>query len=744
MIHVPCFQRAVVKSLHGLPRFGHPDSFSSLLSSEEAERKEYTDGVIAFGVVLGVLAFVWCLVLLVLKYNLTEKRVGCAAGGCVQDVNEMRNNKLTRQARKKRILRNWRTQMVLLACTVLIPALSFLLVNHGLDAFFASLDEAQDLAASTRQLALDGIGVATDITYGQNRVKSILTSLQPESVCPNPDLADGSDYAGFFGSYNATLQSGMNEIDAFVDDHVSDIFLGLSQIAKAALYFDSSIETTESYDWLVKGFLIALNTINVFLFIGVCLTRCGLHHPLYQQFLSWLAVPAFCLVLCGSVLAVIAAAGLSVVNADFCSGGMNATTSPYGSPLGTLQDVFERKGFNSSQLPFQALVYYGNVRSTCGPFSRASFGYLRRPVLCYLQECEGQSPFSFLGDFKAQVESQSSQVAGLLQNATGGTYNISQVCGEESISMIEVRVMKLVNKLDEFGSTLETAVNLTACSNVQPLMRRLINGAPCSESPRGLAWLFGTTASILFVGLVMLSTRAGLYNPVIKPRRIKRREREFQEYKEYMASFYSTGDWKMDPEKEKDLEPAQTFDTGETTATRSKRSDSVSPSAASSSRSVYIEDDASRSTRRSRFRYHDPGVVYYSSDSDDSDEESEGDLSTLSSVISRIFLVRKAGAATLSPVAPSGVNTHRDPAKLRWLQPRKSAGDSVFQTPLETPRRSPRVEDDVRGTAVMMARETLEMLPLSPNSPDMNQPPQRPQKKHKHRGRTVGGSMMDD
>jgi hypothetical protein len=273
------------------------------------------------------------------------------------------------------------------------------------------------------------------------------------------------------------------------------------------------------------------------------------------------------------------------------------------------------------------------------------------------------------------------------------------------------------------------AANLTDCSSVQPLVRRLVNGAPCSESPRGLAWLFGTTASILFVGLVMLSTRAGLYNPVLKPRRIKRREREFQEYKEYMASFYNTNGWMMDPEKT-NVGSAKTFDTEESGNAGSPQSASVSPSSASSSsQSVYIEDAASRSTRRSRFRYHDPGVVYYSSDSDDSDEdESLGDLSSLSSAISRIFLVRKAVAL----------------AKLRWLQHKPTKGDSVFQTPLETPRRSPRMEDDVRGTDVMLARESVEMLPLSPESPDLNQPPQRPHKKYKYRGRTVGGTMMDD
>jgi hypothetical protein len=354
-----------------------------------------------------------------------------------------------------------------------------------------------------------------------------------------------------------------------------------------------------------------------------------------------------------------------------------------------------------------------------------------------------------LYNFQEQVEVHVTQASGLIVDATNVTLPILQACGDESISVIDASLMKLVARLDELESALASAANLTACSNVEPLVRGFINGAPCSESPRGLAWLFGTAACILFVGLVMLATRAGLYNAVIKPRRVKRREREFQEYKEYMSSFYNTGGWEMDPVKE-NLASTKTFETAETAETASKRGDSVSPSSESSSnRSVYIEDQASRSTRPSRFRYQDPGVVYYSSDSDDSDDESVDDLSTLSSVISRIFLVRKSGMGTHPPPAPSSVSSQRDHVshpKLRWLhsKPTKGSGDRIFQTPLETPRRSPGMEDDVRGKAVMLARETFEMLPLSPTSPDTNQPPQRPQKKHRHRGRTIGGSTMID
>jgi hypothetical protein len=398
----PCApQRLVVMSLHGMPRFGHPDNFSSLLSAESEERKEYTDGIIAFGVVLAVFAFLWAMALLVLKYTLKEKRVGCAAGGRVQDVTEMRNNKLTRSARKKRILRNWRTQLVFLACTMLIPTLSFLLVNHGLDAFFDSLDEVEELSGSAHDMALAGIGLATDITYSQNRVNSLLLTLQPEKACPNFDSnGTGLEAQAVFGSFNSTLQRGMNQINDFVDNRVSSIVLGLSKVSHLSNYVKASVQSTESYDWLVKGFLIALNTVNVFLFIGVCLTRCSLHHPLYQQFLTWLAVPAFCAVLCGSVLAVVVASALSIANADFCSGGVNATWAPHGSPLGTLLEIFERKGYNESNLPHQALRYYGQVRP--GVFKLQQFGRLRAHFLSLSSLSLSLSLFALAGMHRRQ------------------------------------------------------------------------------------------------------------------------------------------------------------------------------------------------------------------------------------------------------------------------------------------------------------------------------------------------------
>ena len=48
------------------------------------------------------------------------------------------------------------------------------------------------------------------------------------------------------------------------------------------------------------------------------------------------------------------------------------------------------------------------------------------------------------------------------------------------------------------------------------------------------------------LGLVVLSTRAAFFNPVIRGRRGKRREKEFADYKQYMSKFYDTSSWDLD------------------------------------------------------------------------------------------------------------------------------------------------------------------------------------------------------
>jgi len=47
------------------------------------------------------------------------------------------------------------------------------------------------------------------------------------------------------------------------------------------------------------------------------------------------------------------------------------------------------------------------------------------------------------------------------------------------------------------------------------------------------------------LGLVVMSCRAAFYNPVIRGRRTKRRDKEFVDYKHYMSKFYDTTNWEL-------------------------------------------------------------------------------------------------------------------------------------------------------------------------------------------------------
>ena len=99
--------------------------------------------------------------------------------------------------------------------------------------------------------------------------------------------------------------------------------------------------------------------------------------------------------------------------------------------------------------------------------------------------------------------------------------------------------------MQKIRGTLKAAMELVDCSNISPVFRRLLYGSPCNQSVVGLTWLWTTLLSMTIMGLVVLTLRASFYNPVIRGRRGKRREKEFEDYKLYMSKYYDTSNWEL-------------------------------------------------------------------------------------------------------------------------------------------------------------------------------------------------------
>ena len=373
---------------------------------------------------------------------------------------------------------------------------------------------------------------------------------------------------------------------------------------------------------------------------------------------------------------------------------------------------------------------------------------------------------------------------------------INAECGSDATPMIET-LNQVLTLLGSFTSTIDDATNLTSCATIEPIFQELIHGAPCSESVRGLSWLFGTTLAMAILGLVMLSLRAALYNPVLKPRRIKRREREFREYKDYMSEFYDTDNWFLDPpidgkkDDSKQIVAAATFETEGT--------ESSGTAGSPSSPEMYLSDteqdealgleETPRVDRRSSdrmdshypasvtstarkrnmarvvaaavtmvgdglstFNDYEPEIEYYSSDSDEeSDEENNADssiarsessgMTQLSGLVSRFFVVKR-----------------RDELPPESLGYPQRQGGPVVPPAFLTPRRRRRQQEQSRARIdsndadeakqseaddddVSSACPYDEKQPLTP-------PPQgapgavAPHKHRKTLGRTLGGSKL--
>jgi hypothetical protein len=132
-------------------------------------------------------------------------------------------------------------------------------------------------------------------------------------------------------------------------------------------------------------------------------------------------------------------------------------------------------------------------------------------------------------------------------NDNGTATMIIKACdSNDNLSSANGTLSAIGLDLSNIEGSLTSFLDLMDCSRISPIFRQLLYGSTCTDSIGGLAWLYSMLILITILGFVILSTRAALYNPVIRGRRNKRREKEFQNYKEYMAEFYDTSKWEID------------------------------------------------------------------------------------------------------------------------------------------------------------------------------------------------------
>jgi hypothetical protein len=405
-----------IENIHRIPRFGHSKSFALLASSETAD--DYKRGMVAFSIFIITMALIWAIVLLVLKFYYGLGRVGCAAGGEVIEVRELKKTyNLDKFERKERILRNWRVQTTcLVACVLLLP-FTILMLRLGLNPFISSLDDVQEINDQVDSHAYRGIQIASQLQDASSHLLEIRQSgllqstLTLDQICPNRNTnIDGNMTMSFSNNDTLTDLLGFDpnivqkEVVSSIDE-IEDIIAKydlpsginiLYQVTNATSEIESVIDGLKNKDWIVKLFVVIMDVVVLYLLAGILIVKDNTDYPAYQFFTSWLLLPIFCAMIAATIAGTCIFASIAIFNAgksfwfsvsfpiqsisscifhlrdiDFCAGGHGLN-----SPIGTIREIIVLFGYNNESFTYRALDYYAGVRNyvdifcVCTPLHR--------------------------------------------------------------------------------------------------------------------------------------------------------------------------------------------------------------------------------------------------------------------------------------------------------------------------------------------------------------------------------------
>ena len=241
--------------------------------------------------------------------------MGCAAGGGMVHVNAMRKMGISRFRRKVMIQRNWRIQYIFLAASVMLPALSVMLVNRGLEPFLESLAQVQEINSQVEMRTKVATRTTKRLADLSAEWEQLVSKDLLETHCPNYNTSQWASQTELV-TVEQNIVSSSHAMSQLEQQFANNQTLStLQSVTGATRMVENAIEWVHGHDWIVKLFLIALNVINALFFLGACLAKNNIDCHLFQDVTSYLLLPLFGIVTLGTIGVTCAFAILAMGNA---------------------------------------------------------------------------------------------------------------------------------------------------------------------------------------------------------------------------------------------------------------------------------------------------------------------------------------------------------------------------------------------------------------------------------------------
>ena len=282
--------------------------------------------------------------------------------------------KYNRGARKAIERRSWRVQTTFLMASILVFVVVALFLKKGLFAIGKSFEQIHDINDSIEQVAIGALDITQSLQKQRTRLQTaeVLLLLNLDTYCPNV-VANSTATTPELQSLNMslvgeTIRTSLQEIEKFMDTHLENAQNGLTKVKAATTTVEHGIVWFQQNAWKPRLCVVVLVVMNIFLLIGLFLSRNNIAFNPYHCVTMYVLVPSFAVCLALSAIATYGFGIGAVMNADFCAGGED-----HGSPAGTIGEIMAQQGVCEQDVLYKSFRYYIDVsrENACRSVPRA-------------------------------------------------------------------------------------------------------------------------------------------------------------------------------------------------------------------------------------------------------------------------------------------------------------------------------------------------------------------------------------
>lgn len=463
----PYEQVSATAAMRRVPRFGHNNDFSAVLSNDDSEVEDYVLGLVFIAGFVMAVFLSWSILLLVFKCM--GKKVGFLSGRPFQNTT-----------------RAFRVRVTFVSAVILFILFAVLLVVNGITNLQDTLQTVSNTNQEVSSLLADAQTITSSLrSLGQStvEVRDVLVG-SLGNFCPgDPNLEQETGYD--FDSIAAKAIELLNVLGDFITNDVVNVQNAIDSTRDTSDEVDQQIENIDVHDWQSLIIIIPYVLVPSFLLVGCIMAWFRVSNNTYNCTLAYFWTPflilitTFSYIMCGVVSAA------AVANADFCSGGSSAEDF-MNSPDGTVVDMLRRQDFGEDSLVFEALRYY-------------------------ISQCISEDPFSFVRKYQGEISMATDQVKELdvaLEAVTIPRLNL--LCDKE-FEPFEALVDTMGENLDVLQDNAAAALSLLGCDRITPIYLDAVHSGTCDYSVTGITWTFACFLVVAFMGMLMLTFRSSMY-----------------------------------------------------------------------------------------------------------------------------------------------------------------------------------------------------------------------------------------